>query len=298
MAACSQQTPVGHPVRVPDNHGAGSALLAGRHLPCSRDIRHRPFESAGSGLPHPRVGARKSALTRTAALETYAQHKTSWLARPCDCVEWVEVDPSLQTQRLSRFSMAKGLPAEAIRSRERLRRHVVLSTVVIGKTVPQLLVGAVIGVLVTFHTEGRTMAAEQDTELRNRQAVRAAFDAWKEGTGGVFDLLAPDARWTIVGRSLVSRTYESRREFMDAVIHPFNARLSQRLIPTVRGVYADGDTVVVLWDGEGTARDGRPYRNTYSWYLQMREGRAVNVVAFFDSIEFNDLWTRVEPVAP
>ncbi len=85
------------------------------------------------------------------------------------------------------------------------------------------------------------------------------------------------------------------QEFLDAVITPFNRRLSQRLIPTVRGIYADGDMVLALWDGEGVARDGKPYRNTYAWFMQMRDGRIVDVVACFDTIEFTDFWTRVSP---
>ena len=138
--------------------------------------------------------------------------------------------------------------------------------------------------------------AERDIETRNKQAVHAAFDAWRNGTtGNVFDLLAPDAKWTIVGNALVSRTYTSRQEFLDVVIKPFNARLSKRLIPTVRGIYADGDMVIALFNAEGTARDGRPYKNTYTWYQEMRDGQIVNVVAFFDTIEFNDLWTRIKP---
>src|SRR5262249_25031202 len=38
-----------------------------------------------------------------------------------------------------------------------------------------------------------------DAEARNKEIVRAGFDAWRNGAGGLFDLLAPDARWTIVG---------------------------------------------------------------------------------------------------
>ena len=140
------------------------------------------------------------------------------------------------------------------------------------------------------------MAAEQTAQAaRNKQLVAAGFEAWRHGTGNLFDLLEPTARWTIVGNSPASRTYASKQEFLDAVITPFNRRLSQRLIPTVRGIYADGDMVVALWDGEGVARDGKPYRNTYAWFMQMREGRIVDVVAFFDTIEFTDFWTRVSP---
>ncbi len=139
------------------------------------------------------------------------------------------------------------------------------------------------------------IAPQDDVEARNKQAVQAGFDAWRNGTGNIFDLLAPDAQWTIVGNSPVSRTFTSRQDFLDTVITPFNARLSSRLMPTVRGVYADGDMVIVLWDGEGTARDGKPYKNTYSWYMHMQDGQIVAVIAFFDTIEFTDLWTRVEP---
>ena len=141
-----------------------------------------------------------------------------------------------------------------------------------------------------------TTVAERETETRNKQSVHAAFDAWRNGlAGNVFNLLAPDAKWTIVGNAPVSRTYASRQEFLDMVIKPFNARLSKRLMPTVRGLYADGDMVIAFFDAEGTARDGKPYKSTYTWYLQMSDGRIVNVVAFFDTIEFTDFWTRITP---
>lgn len=139
------------------------------------------------------------------------------------------------------------------------------------------------------------MASEKDIEARNKKVIQAGFDAWKDGTGSPFDLLAPDAKWTIVGNATVSRTYTSRQEFIDLVITPFNARLSRRLVPSVRGLYTDGDMVIALFDAEATARDGKPYKNTYTWYMRMRDGRIVEVIAFFDTIEFNDLWTRVKP---
>ena len=137
--------------------------------------------------------------------------------------------------------------------------------------------------------------AEINLEEGNKHLIQAGFDAWRNGTGGVFDLLADDAKWTIVGNSPVSRTFTSRREFLDVVINPFNARLSSPLVPTVRALYADGDTVIALFDAEGTARDGKPYRNTYSWYMQMQDGKIVNATAFFDTIEFNDFWNRIKP---
>jgi hypothetical protein len=132
-------------------------------------------------------------------------------------------------------------------------------------------------------------------EERNRMLIQRAFDAWRDGTGGPYDLLADDASWTITGNNIAAKTYPSREAFMSEVIRPFNARMRTRLIPTVRRFYAEGDTIIAFFDAEGTARDGQPYRNTYAWFLEMRGGRIVRANAFFDSIAFDTFWQRVKP---
>ncbi|ACB95105.1 nuclear transport factor 2 family protein [Beijerinckia indica] len=146
--------------------------------------------------------------------------------------------------------------------------------------------------LVAIQPEAR---ASFDTGIRNKAAVQQSFDAWRGGTGSPYDLLADDARWTIEGYSVASRTYPTKEAFMREVIRPFNARMQAPLKPTVRSLYADGDTVVVFFDARGTARDGQPYANTYAWFLDMRNGQIIRASAFFDAIEFNDLWARVAP---
>jgi ketosteroid isomerase-like protein len=135
-------------------------------------------------------------------------------------------------------------------------------------------------------------------QARNKTAIERSFTAWADGTGSPFDLLAENASWTIVGHSIVSKRYENREAFMREVIRPFNARMSVALRPSVRRVYADGDTVIVFFDAYGTARDGQPYSNTYAWFLTMQDERIVEAFAFFDSVEFNDFWARVTPSVP
>lgn len=141
------------------------------------------------------------------------------------------------------------------------------------------------------------VAAQAQANDDNVATVRKAFHAWAAGTGGPYALLADDAVWTITGNSLASKTYGSRAAFMSEVIQPFNARMSSGLTPTIRNLYSDGDTVIVFFDASGTARDGKPYANTYAWFLQLRDGRIVRAFAFFDAIAFNDLWTRVQPAS-
>jgi ketosteroid isomerase-like protein len=117
------------------------------------------------------------------------------------------------------------------------------------------------------------------------------------GLQGFFELLAPEAEWTIVGSSPLSKTYHSRKEFFDTVITPFHARMMKPLVPSVRGMFADADMVIILFDAAATAKDGQPYRNTYTWYFQMKEGKVIKAVAFFDTREFDAFWTRVSPAS-
>ena len=140
------------------------------------------------------------------------------------------------------------------------------------------------------HTDGETEG--------NRAVIRRAFQAWQDGTGAIADVFDPDMVWRIEGHSAASREYPDRQAFIDEVLAPFGARFSagERFRPvTIRSIHADGDTVVVLWDGHGVANDGNPYRNSYAWIMKLRDGKVVDGTAFYDSISFNDLWNRVTP---
>ena len=142
-----------------------------------------------------------------------------------------------------------------------------------------------------------TMLQER-TEL-NRHAIHRAFDGWQQGTANIADIFAPEMVWRIEGRSVASKEYPTKNAFVDEVLAPFAARFAGSSEPfrpvRIRAVYADGDAVVVLWDGRGVARDGQPYENSYAWFLVMRDGKVVDGTAFFDASAFNDLWSRVDP---
>lgn len=138
-------------------------------------------------------------------------------------------------------------------------------------------------------------SASAQTTAQNKTAVAAKFDAWKVGTGNPFELLADEASWTIEGKSVASRTYPTKEAFLREVIRPFNARMTIGIKPTVKSITAEGDRVVIHFDAAGTARDGKPYVNTYAWFFQMKNGRVIRAAAFFDALAFNELWARVSP---
>ena len=144
-----------------------------------------------------------------------------------------------------------------------------------------------------------TEGLNTDTEA-NRKIIQDAFEAWHDGTGAITDVFAPDMVWRIEGHSVASKEYKDRQEFIDEVLAPFGARFAtgEPFRPIrIRSIHADGDTVIVLWDGRGIANDGQPYQNSYAWFMVLHDGKVIDGTAFYDSISFNDLWTRVQPVS-
>src|ERR671922_1282913 len=130
-------------------------------------------------------------------------------------------------------------------------------------------------------------------EEQNKKLIQEAFDHWAGNQGSFFDLLSDDVEWTITGTCPISKTYTSRKQFLDEAIAPLSARLSKQIIPKVHALYADGDTVIALWDGMAVAKDGKPYNNTYSWYMTMKNDRIVKAIAFFLTLELEDIWKRI-----
>ena len=143
------------------------------------------------------------------------------------------------------------------------------------------------------------MTTHDETE-RNREAITAGFEAWRDDGAPFTDFFAPEMTWRIEGHSAASRAYANKSEFINEVLAPFGRRFSTsdpfRPV-SIRGVYADGDTVIVLWDGRGTTIENTTYENSYAWFMQMRDGKVAEVTALTDSILLNELLERVQPAA-
>jgi ketosteroid isomerase-like protein len=128
----------------------------------------------------------------------------------------------------------------------------------------------------------------------NKKIIERAFADWSNGTGNFFDLLDENVQWEITGSTPYSKIYRTKKDFLEEVIVPLNKKLLVKIKPTIRNLYQDGNTVIALWDGEATAIDGKPYRSTYSWYMEMEKGKIIKVVAFLDGIEFTDIMQRIK----
>jgi ketosteroid isomerase-like protein len=123
---------------------------------------------------------------------------------------------------------------------------------------------------------------------RNREAVGKAFAAWSAGRQTFFDdILAPDVVWTIKGSGPSAGVLRGRQALIERAVKPLSARLERPIHPTIRNLWAEGDHVVIHWDGETVAKDGKPYRNSYVWIFRMKDGRAAEVTAFLDLVAYD-----------
>jgi uncharacterized protein len=125
----------------------------------------------------------------------------------------------------------------------------------------------------------------------NKKLIQDAFNAWARGNGtAVFDLLSEDVHWTVIGSTPVSRTYFSKREFLEGAVKPLGEKISGAIQPTVRDVSADGDKVFVQWDGRATGHNGTLYNQTYCWVMRVENGRVREGTAYLDTELISQLW--------
>lgn len=140
-------------------------------------------------------------------------------------------------------------------------------------------------------TGAAQMQAANDAEIeqQNKAIVEAAFEKWRGGTYVFAELLAPDVNWTIHGSGPVAGTYTNQRDFVEQASRPLTSRLATPVVPQVHDIFADGDTIIIRFDGTATTTSGAPYRNQFVWIFEMKDGLVVNAEAFLDLVAYQQV---------
>lgn len=95
--------------------------------------------------------------------------------------------------------------------------------------------------------------------------------------------VADDVRWTVIGTTPLSGTFEGKQAFLDGALLPIHDRLTGPIKATAVNVFCDGDHVILQWRGESSSRSGRPYQQTYCWVMRVADGLVVEVTAYLDT---------------
>jgi len=122
----------------------------------------------------------------------------------------------------------------------------------------------------------------------NKERIRQVMAELDKGNGKPFvEAMADDVSWTIPGDTPWSRTYRGKQSVVHELLRPVYAQFATPYISSTRRVMADGDMVVIEFDGRVTTKAGKAYNNRYCYVCRMEGGRIKDLVEYFDTALVN-----------
>jgi ketosteroid isomerase-like protein len=124
----------------------------------------------------------------------------------------------------------------------------------------------------------------------NKERVLAMWKAFSSrDPDAIGAYLAEDALWVAPPDNPTAKFLgerggmAGRSEIVDFVVGKFRKVFAQDVSLIFKGVYADGDVVVVELAFTATLANGRPYKNDYCFVHIVRDGKVVEVREFMDT---------------
>ena len=129
------------------------------------------------------------------------------------------------------------------------------------------------------------MSAEE-----NKQFVTDALAALNVGDAEKFlDALSDDVRFTLIGSTSFSGTYEGKQAFVSQVLEKLVGELDGGIELRPQNIVAEGDHVVVEAQEKARTKSGQDYNNTYCFVYRLAGGKIVEAHEYLDT----ELVTRV-----
>jgi ketosteroid isomerase-like protein len=124
----------------------------------------------------------------------------------------------------------------------------------------------------------------------NKEIVRKMGQG---GLDGMLATLADDVRWTIIGTTKFSGTYNGKKDVVDRLIKPLFAQLETPGSNATDNVIAEGDYVVLQSRGTGRkAKSGKSYNNTYCIVYKLANGKIQEIMEYCDTELITDAFGR------
>lgn len=127
-------------------------------------------------------------------------------------------------------------------------------------------------------------ASTTNTTDANRQHIRQVMAELDKGNGTAFvDAMADDFSWTIPGNTPWSRTYSGKLVVINELLRPLYAQFATPYVSTTRRVMADGDMVIIEFEGRVTTKAGKAYNNRYCYVCRMEDGKMKDLMEYLDT---------------
>ena len=118
----------------------------------------------------------------------------------------------------------------------------------------------------------------------NKELIRNMFAELSRGNGQAFlDTMADNVRFTIIGTSKFSGTFNGKQEFLNKVMTPLSAQLEGGLTITTDNLIAEGDYVAMQGRGNSRTKAGGTYNNTYCQVFRIANGKVQEVTEYLDT---------------
>ena len=118
----------------------------------------------------------------------------------------------------------------------------------------------------------------------NKQLMQRIFAEFAKGNPELFLAnMADDFRWTIIGTTKFSGTFQGKQAVMDKLLTPLIAQLNGPIRVTADRFIAEDDYVVMQGHGTATTKMGKPYNNTYCMVWRIAEGKLQEMTEYLDT---------------
>jgi ketosteroid isomerase-like protein len=132
--------------------------------------------------------------------------------------------------------------------------------------------------------------------LENKRLIESVFAELATGNGQPFmDAFAEDARWTVLGSSAWSRTYEGERVIVDELMRPLFRQFADQYTARAIRIIAEDDVVVVEARGQVTTKSGKPYHQAYCYIFTLDDGRVRELTEYLDTDLVNQVLESPNP---
>ena len=118
----------------------------------------------------------------------------------------------------------------------------------------------------------------------NKRLLQDIFTELANGNSRPFvDSLSDEVRWTIIGTTKWSRTFDGKPAVLAELLAPLRAQIADRVRVTADRFIAEADLVVVEGRGHNTTKTGKPYNNTYCWIYRLANGKIQELTEYMDT---------------
>lgn len=119
----------------------------------------------------------------------------------------------------------------------------------------------------------------------HKQIIKNNFEQLAKGNGEpLLQSLADSVQWTIIGTTVLSKTFNGKQAVIDQLLIPFrDALVDGHIHIRVNNLLADGDYVVAQGQGEAMTKRGVPYNNTYCWVYKFADGKISALTEYLDT---------------